>query len=187
MTAGCAAPIAWEELVAYWAGDLADADLDRVDEHLMSCDTCTAASTRVSAITEAMRALIPPFLDHARLAMLQDRGLRITDNVVLPGERRPVVFGRDTDILMHRLGGLDLSGVERVALRLTVEETGDLLIEEPNAPFDRDSGEVLIACQRHFASYPPNIVVEVSAHDASGGARVARYLLPHLYQHASTP
>ena len=69
-------------------------------------------------------------------------------------------------------------------MRITVEETGELLFEDPSAPFDRDSGEVLIACQRHFAGMPPNIVAEVRMRDALGAEQVARYLIPHVYQRA---
>lgn len=182
MSAACAAPPAWEELVMYWAGDLEPAEVDRLDEHLMGCGACSAQSARVAMLAEALRAFIPPILDHATLAALRTRGLRITENPLLPDERRTVVFGLETDVLLHRLGGLDLSAVERLTMRITVEETGALLHEAPSVPFDRDSGEVLIACQRHFASLPPNIVAEVRMHDASGAERVARYPIPHIYR-----
>lgn len=175
---------AWEDLVVYWAGDLELAAVDRLDEHLIGCGVCTAESARVAALSEAMRTFIPPLLDHATLASLLARGLRITENPLLRDERRTVVFPLDTDLLLHRLGGLDLSAVVRLSMRIIVEETGDLLFEDPSAPFDRDSGEVLIACQRHFAGMPPNIVAEVRMRDALGAEQVARYPIPHLYQRA---
>lgn len=178
----CAAPIPWDQLVAYWAGDLEPTELDRVDEHLMSCGVCTAESARVSSVTEAVRALIPPVVDHARLAALRARGLRIVDNPLLPDLRKEVHFGPETDILLHRLGGLDLLAAERVSIEFSVEATGDVLLSEPSAPFDRASGEVLIACQRHFAAFPPNIVAHVRTHDASGTERVARYPIPHVWK-----
>jgi Putative zinc-finger len=181
MSPTCKAPIAWDDLVAYWAGDLAPEALDRLDEHLMGCGACTAASARVSTITETVRALIPPIVDHARIAALRARGLRIVDNRLLPNERRTVRYELDTDILLHRLGGLDLSGAERVSLKITSEGTGAVLLEEPSAPFDRESGEVLIACQRHFASFPPDILVEVRTYAVSGAETVARYPIPHVF------
>jgi hypothetical protein len=51
-----------------------------------------------------------------------------------------------------------------------------------NVPFDRDSGEVLIACQRHFVAFPPTIVAEVRARDATGSTRAARYPIPHVFE-----
>ena len=186
MSAACATPLGWEELVAYWAGDLEPTEVDRLDEHLMGCGVCTAESARVAALAAAMRGFIPHILDHAMVAALRARGLRITENPLLPDERRPVVFGLDTDVLLHRLRGLDLSAVERVTMRITVEETGALLHEAPSPPFDRDSGEILIACQRHFASMPPNIVAKVRMRDAAGAERVARYPIPHIYASSET-
>ena len=186
MTAACATPLAWEELVAYWAGDLEPAELDRIDEHLMGCGVCSAESAGVSAITETVRRkLIRPIVDHAQLAALRARGLRVTENHILPGERTPVVFAlQATDVLLHRLGGLDLTGAKRVSVQISVEETGHVALVEPDVPFDRDSGEVLIACQHHFAAFPPNIVAEVRVHDASGAERISRYPIPHLFQGA---
>lgn len=182
MSPTCATPIGWEELVAYWAGDLEAAELDRLDEHLMSCGACTAASARVATVTEAMRGLIAPFIDRARVERLRARGLRIVDNLISPDERRPVVYEPATDILLHRLRALDLSAAVRVSMKVSDEDTGNVLLEEPSVPFDAGSGEVLVACQRHFAAFPPNIVVEVRTHTASGAERVARYPIPHVFQ-----
>ena len=171
-----------EELVTYWAGDLEPAEVDRLDEHLMGCATCTAASARVSAVTAALHALVPPFVDHARLALLRAKGHRIRENPIQPDERRTVVFGADTDFLIHRLVGLDLTTATTVGIVISVEETGAVLLDQPNLPFDRDSGEILIACQPHFAGFPPNIVASVRARDASGAERVARYPIPHVFE-----
>lgn len=180
-SAACATPIAWEELVAYWAGDLDASDVDLVDGHLMGCATCTAESARVSAVTEAVRAIIPPVIDHARLDTLRATGRPMRDNVVHPGERRSVVFDAQLDFLIHRLR-FDLSHAERVEVRVSVESTGAVLLVEPGAPFDRDSGEVLIACQRHFAAFPPDVLFEIRARDAAGVESSARYAIPHVFE-----
>jgi hypothetical protein len=174
--------IAPEDLVAYWAGDLAPAEVDRLDEHLMGCATCSAASARVSAVTEALRAMIPPFVNHATLDALRRLGHRIRENPLQPDDRRTVVFGADTDLLIHKLTGLDLTTATTVGIVITVEETGDVLLAEPSVPFDRGSGEVLIACQPHFAALPPNIVAEVRARDATGAERLVRYPIPHVFE-----
>ncbi len=114
------------------------------------------ASARVATVIEALRALTPPVIDHATLAALQARGRRIRDNVVQPDERTPVVFTPDLEFLIHRLR-FDLSDAISVGVTVTVEETGTVLLDEPSAPFDRDSEEVLIACQRDFQRFPPHV------------------------------
>jgi len=174
-------PIPWETLVAYWAGDLDTASSDRLEEHLFGCDECSALAERVAAVTEALRTMIPAFLSPAQLAALRASRLRIEDNPLSPGERKTAAFMRDVDVLLHRLRGLDLSSAERVSVTIRIEETGDVLIDEPSVPFDATSSEVLVACQRHFAVFPPNIVVEVRAREASGKERSASYPIPHVF------
>lgn len=178
----CEAPIAWDELVDYWAGDMELTRVDAIDEHLMGCGACSALSARVSAVTEALRVMIPPVIDRARLETLRGGGYVIADNTLLPDERRIATFAAETDLLIHHLAGLDLSEAERVGITISVEESGVVLMEVPAVPFDRESGEVLVACQRHFVAFPPNIVVEVRAHTRGGGERVARYPIPHVFE-----
>ncbi len=171
-----------EELVGYWADDLTPTEVDRLDEHLMGCPTCSMASTRIWSITEALRSLIPPFVDHAALDALRARGHRIRENPIQPDIRRQVVFDRVTDLLIHKLEGLELRDATSVGVVVSVEESGDVLLEEPNVPFDPASGEVLVACQPHFARLPPNIVVEVRIRNASGPDTLSRYPIPHIFE-----
>jgi Putative zinc-finger len=181
MSAPCAHPLPWEDLVGYWADDLDPAGIDRVEEHLMGCGACTAILARVAAIAGAVSALIPPLVSAGQLAELRARGLRIVENPMSPGEHRAVVFGREIDLLVHRLGGLDLENAESVRVTVSSEGTGQVFTDEPNAPFDRGSGEVLVACQRHFSVLPPDIVFEVRARGPAGEGPAARYTVPHTF------
>jgi hypothetical protein len=105
---------------------------------------------------------------------------------VAPGTRREAIFQPGVDILIHRLYGLDLARAERVQLSVRVESTGDVLFEEHFAPFDRERGEVLVACQRHFSSLPPDIAFDVRAHDPSGRVSLTTFTVPHRFSPAST-
>jgi hypothetical protein len=80
---------------------------------------------------------------------------------MLPGERRQVVFPGDIDILLHRLGGLELEHAMRVGFRTLVRNTGEVLDELPDAPLRPAAGEVLNACQKHFAAMPADAVPEL--------------------------
>ena len=116
----CSGPVSWEDLVAYWAGDLAAADEERVDEHLMGCGWCSAESARVSAVAQALRARIPPVVTRARLEELRAQGTRIRENAFAPDQRQTAVFPREVDLLIHRLTGFDLSNAARVAVKVFV-------------------------------------------------------------------
>ncbi len=182
MNADCAAPIAWELLVEYWSGELDTAAVDRIDEHVMGCDVCAGASARVAALREAVRQIIPTLLSRGQVEALRARGLRIVENPVLPETRELAVFGAETDLMIHRLGGLDFSRVETAQVTVSVEQTGEVLMVEPNAPFERETGEVLICCQRHFSILPSNVVFDVRLVEAGGAERKARYVIPHLFE-----
>jgi len=182
MSATCASPISWDSLVDYWADDLDVAETDRIDEHLMGCEICTATSARVAAVREAIRMAIPALISRAEVEVLRARGLRIVENPVVAEQRVPAVFSASIDILLHRLGGLDLQRAERTQVVVTNEDTGEVLINDPRAPFDRESGEVLIACQRHFGAYSRTIIFEVRVQEPSGAEQVARYFVPHVFE-----
>lgn len=176
----CAATIAWAELVQYWAGDLDAAATDRVDEHLMGCASCSAEAERVAAVVSALRELVPPVVTREALETMRARGARIRENAFVPGQTT-AVFPSDADFLIHRLSGFDLSGAVRVHVAIRRESTRELYAEVADAPFDPKEG-VLIACQRHFASMPADVLVEVSAFDAQGGSRQAAYSIPHVFE-----
>ena len=91
-------------------------------------------------------------------------------------------FAAGADLMIHRLGGLDLSNAERVSFRITSESTGALLLEVDGAPFERGEGAVLVACERHNVAFPHDTVMAVSVH-AAGGAppRTATYTIRHVY------
>ncbi len=184
MSAPCPTRLSFETLVAYWAGDLPQTETDAVDAHLMGCASCARASERIAHITEGIRAVISPFISARELDALRARGLRVEENPVRPGERAPVLFRRDVDLLIHRLGELDLSRAERVQVRVLSEGTGDLMMESPAVPFDAAAGEVLIACQRHFSELPPDVVFEVSVIEAGIATSSASYIIPHVFEPA---
>jgi hypothetical protein len=181
MSAPCAEPIAWQRLVDYWAGDLDSTESDRVEEHLFACEACTTESERVARIAQAFQTAIPAVVGADQLAELRARGLVVEENPVAAGTLREVVFQPGVDVLIHRLHGLDLALAERVQLSVRIESTGDVIFEDHFAPFDRARGEVLVACQRHFSSFPPDVAFEVRAHDPSGRVSLTTFRVPHVF------
>ena len=176
----CKAPVSWEELVHYWAADLTPSEVDRLDEHLMGCSACSAESARVAAVARALRTFIPPVLTREALEHLRAQGLRIQEDDFAPGQRKGALFRANTDLLVLRLTGLDLSHVKQVGLAVRAESTNQVLTDEPNVPFSADG--VLVACQRHFINAPHDILFEVRAVGASGAEQSALYFVPHVFE-----
>lgn len=170
-----------EQLVAYWANELGEGEVAAIDEHVFGCDRCASASARLAAIADGVRGMLPPVIGRAELDVLRARGMRIRENDFQPGTRTEVVFERDVELLVHHLRGLQLADAERVDVFVRSEAHGQIH-HEPFAPFDRERGEVLIACQRHFSSLPPDVVFDVHVHHAGATAPdVATYHMPHVF------
>ena len=109
MSQHCGSPIPFETLVAYSSDDLPPAESEAVEEHAMSCASCTAASARVAAIARRYSRPDPALVSRDVVAKLRARGVRVVDNPVKPGDRRRLSSRPDVDVLLHRLGGLDLA------------------------------------------------------------------------------
>lgn len=170
-----------EQLVEYWAADLAPADRDAIEDHLFGCEACTAAGERIASVVMALRTQVPPVITAEQLGDLRARGLAIGENTFQPGVRTSVTFAPGLDLLVHHLAGLDLHDAQRVAVTVRSQASGAVLFHDPLAPFDRARGEVLIACQRHFAMFPPDPVFDVEIHRPAGPPAVASFDIPHLF------
>ncbi len=176
----CQTPIGAERLIAYWADELTAAETDAIDEHVFACDACTQESERISSVVQAFRGAIPPVITRPHIEALRGRGNVVVESDFEPGVRKVARFERGVDVLIHRLCGLPLAGADRVAVMVR-SESGDTLAVDPFAPFDAHRGEVLIACQRHFQSYPDqNVVFDVHVHRGAAST-VATYFIPHLF------
>ena len=167
-------------LVDYWTRDLSAAQTDDVEAHLFACDACSAEAERVAKIAGVFRTFLPPAISPEQLDELKARGLAIEENRFAPGTRTTVTFPAQLDLLIHHLTGLDLSGADRVELTVRSASAG-LVHHDPFAPFDAARGEVLIACQKHFAVFPPDIVFDVDVHRGSAPPARSTYEIPHVF------
>jgi anti-sigma factor RsiW len=165
--------------VAYWAGDLAADEEQALEEHLVECPFCTAESARVAAVTETLRAVIPPVVTRAQVEGLRAKGMRVRESAFVPGERREEAFPRDVDLMIFHLTRVDLERAARVQLTVSVESSGELLSVIEETPFDEGTDELLVCCQRHFASLPTDIVFEVLVREIDGRQHASKYTILH--------
>jgi hypothetical protein len=144
----CPSPIPYDTLVALWAGDLPADEAEAAEAHLFSCDVCAQASDRLGRLVAGLREVLPPVISHARRDRLVAAGTRIRETPVEAGVDAEAHFTADVDLLIHVLKA-DVRDAERVDLEL-LDPQGISRLQLTNVPFDRDRGEVLIACQRHY-------------------------------------
>jgi len=173
----CPSPLAWESLVDWWAGDLDEAAASAVEEHVLSCDVCTAVANRVASTAEALRTMVPPVVGTDRLEALARAGVRIMENPIAPGQTCDFHFPRNADLAVHVLGGLVLGAGARVEVTLRSLATGNVLGHVEDAPVDTRRGAVYLACQRDYAQLDHDLVAEVRV----GTDPPAQYTILHHF------
>ncbi|UCH28869.1 MAG: hypothetical protein JSV06_11405 [Myxococcales bacterium] len=185
MTTPCPHGVSPESWIDFFAGDLDEETGQRLEELLFECPQCAAEAERWGAIAGSSAEAIPPVIATDTLRALQTRGETITENAMQPGESRRAFFPDGGRLLIHRLQGLDLGSADSVNLALSTSE-GAPLARFEDVPFDRDAGEVIVACQRHFGeSFPPEIRFEVERCRVDQREVVAEYQVDHADWHGS--
>jgi anti-sigma factor RsiW len=171
-----------ETLVALWAGELDEAEAATVDEHLFGCDSCAAATERLAKVVGTLREKLPYVISHAHRERLEAAGTRIAVTDVEPTLRPSARFTPSVDLLVFALHG-DVSSADRVDVEIA-SPTGEPRYVLEDVPFDRETGEVLIACQRHYEGMFPAGDPIFSLHAVEAGKRraVGDYVVTHVWR-----
>jgi len=175
-----------ETLVAMWAGELDEPGAAVVDEHLFECDECAAATEGLARVVGALREKIPFVISHAHRDRLVAAGTRVHVTSVEPTPDRAATesarFTPDVDLLVFALRG-DLANADRVDVAIA-SPTGSPRYVLEDVPFDRRTGEVLIACQRHFEGMFPagDPIFSVDAVEAGARRAVGDYVVRHVWR-----
>lgn len=181
MTVACSHGVAAENWIDFFASDLDEEAGERLEQLLFECARCAAEAERWGAVAGGAGMAIPPVITTKALRALQDQGELMNENVMHPGEHRRASFPDGGRLLIHRLRGLDLARADRVNIALSTP-SGAPLVRFEDVPFDRDTGEVIIACQRHFGeSFPTDIVFEIERCVVDQVEVVATYGVDHAY------
>lgn len=180
MTAACAHGVPAESWIDFFAGHLDEETGQHLEHLLFGCAHCAAEAERWGAVAGAAGIAIPPVITTETLRALHSRGELINENVMHPGEHRRASFPKGGRLLIHRLRGLELTRADRVNLALSTP-AGEPLVRFEDVPFDRDTGEVVVACQRHFGeSFPKDIVFEIERCVVDEAQVVATYSVDHV-------
>jgi anti-sigma factor RsiW len=153
-----------ETLAAYWLGDLSEADVLLLEDHIFGCALCTAASARMAALPRALAFAVRPIVttsDGARLLSLDPRARRV---VVAPGGRAVVDFSGGAEAQLVAFES-DLRGVNQVDVTMYTRD-GTALVESTNVPFDTEAGTITIACRSHYlkgGQFPLEVTIGVEA------------------------
>jgi anti-sigma factor RsiW len=147
-----------ERFADYLAGLLDEPADEELEAHLFSCGSCALEAEKLAAFAVAVHRAVPPVLTAERFEELEREGRIAEVNRVSPGRIAEARYPPKEKILVLRLGGSDLSKATQVDMEL-LDRDGRVLARFDAVPFDARRGEVLVACQSHFAGlFPPDIV-----------------------------
>lgn len=175
-------PIAIEELVQYWAGDLPEQRVDAIDEHMLGCEPCYQAASRIAALAEGLKTAVPPVVVASDVERARAGGKNVLVNVFEPGVPKEAWLYRDTDLLVHQLHVGSRLPYERVNVDL-IEAGGRPVAHFEDVPFDPHSGTILVACRAHFASMlsSTDVDIHVRGVDGEGQERTTTFTVLHRY------
>jgi hypothetical protein len=156
-----------QELVDHWLEGVGG---DAADEHLLACDACNARLQALVPVIEGMRGLgrgaPPPVVLRSDVDAMRARGVRVSEqSAPSSGDLAWAIVEADVYVLAMT------TGAER-PVAIDVEycrADGERISVFPAAPFDRATGAVLIACDRHVAT--GHEAVRIRVLDASGRVR----------------
>ena len=187
MNQTCGKPIPVGGLLDYLKGELPESDDQELESHLFRCAICSSEAERLAGLLTSIADAAPTILSPSRFAGLEREGRIERINEMTPGQTAEVVFPESGRLLVHRLGGIDLSRARRINIDVSdaadsADSGREALLHFEDVPFDAERGEVLVACQSHFAElFPPDIVLSVEVVSADQQEEVARYNVHHRH------
>lgn len=167
------------ELLDYLNGELPESNERELETHIFGCGICSSEAERLAGLVTSIAGAVAPVLSHSRFSALEREGRVETVNVMRPGQATEVVYPQSGRLLVHRLGGVDLTGARRIDLDLSAP-SGEEIWHLEDVPFDAERGEILVPCQSHFAGmFPRDIVFSVEVVSADRREAVAQYTVHH--------
>ncbi len=180
----CPAPIAFAEVVDYWAGDLTRLEEDRIDEHVFSCDDCARELAAAEALARGIAAVAREGRFHsvvtdAILNRLAADGVRIRMYTLDGPETVHCAVWADDDLVVSRIRA-DFTDVESVTI-VTCQTSGDEISRLSDVAVRPGQREILNAFSAaQLRKLPPTRVrVTVTGQAGSGDRTIAEYTLEH--------
>lgn len=142
----CTNPIPFEDLAAYWLGEMLEKNEETLEEHFFRCAHCSARLEELAALAAGMRAAVQdgkvslvasgPFVRAMRQA-----GLRVREYRLDPGGSVNCTIRADDDAVVSFIRA-PLAGVKRLDVLCTEDSKPEVRLAD--VPFDAETGVVLV-------------------------------------------
>jgi hypothetical protein len=182
--ARCPQPIAFADVVDYWAGDLTSVEEDRIEEHVFTCAECArelaAAQALASGIVSVAReGRLHSVVTDAILNRLAADGVRIRTFTLEGSAVVPCAVWADDDLVVSRIRG-DFDEADSVTI-VTRQASGEEIGRVSDIAVRPGQHEILNAISAaHLRKLPATRVsVTVTAQIGSDERTIAEYTLEH--------
>jgi hypothetical protein len=182
--ARCPQPIAFADVVDYWAGDLTSVEEDRIEEHVFTCAECArelaAAQALGSGIVSVAReGRLHSVVTDAILNRLAADGVRIRTFTLEGSAVVPCAVWADDDLVVSRIRG-DFDEADSVTI-VTRQASGEDIGRVSDIAVRPGQHEILNAISAaHLRKLPATRVsVTVTAQIGSDERTIAEYTLEH--------
>ncbi len=183
----CADPVEFEQLVAYWLGELTEAAEASIEEHIFGCPTCTRRLEELAALALGIRAVVrsgalQAMITQPFLEQMKRQGMRVREYRLAPRERVACTISANDDGVVGRMQ-VSLADVKRVDALQSLD-LGDGRVQQwrvDDVPFDPDAGEVLfLPSAAELKKRPAHTFrVQLVAVDESGERSLGEYTFAH--------
>jgi hypothetical protein len=180
----CPSPLAFADIVDYWAGDLTEAEENRIEEHVFTCVACARELAAAEVLGRGIAAVaregrLHSVVTDAILNRLAADGLRIRMFTLEGDAIVPCAVWADDDLVVARLRA-DLTDVDSVTI-VTRQSSGEEIGRLSDVAVRPGQREILNAFSAaHLRKLPATRVqVTVTAHGGSGEQMIAEYTLEH--------
>jgi hypothetical protein len=144
----CKAPVAFEDLTAYWLGEMETKEAERLEEHVFGCAHCAQRLEWLSALSDGVRAAVRAgrvglFVSKRFVEALVQAGLHLREyHLDAGGSVDCTIRAGDDGVLSHIRA--PLANAKRVDVLWRVSAGGQESEERvADVPFDPAAGEVL--------------------------------------------
>ena len=181
---GCPSPIAFADVVDYWASDLTMEEEDRIEAHVFTCAACARELAAAEALARGIAAVtrtgrLHSVVTDAILNRLAADGVRVR-TYTLEGEGIvPCAVWADDDLVVSRIRA-DFADVDSVNI-VTRLASGDEISRLSDVAVRPGQREILNALSAaHLRKLPQTrVLVTVTAQIGSGERTIAEYTLEH--------
>jgi anti-sigma factor RsiW len=148
-TSACAAALGDDALIAYWLGELGQAEEARIDEHVLGCANCSERLAGIVRLADGIRAAVRAgmarmFVTDAFVRSAVEHGTRVREYRVARNGSVNCSVAPEDELLVSRLEA-PLAGVRRVDVISYLNDAQTDVFRD--VPFDARSGEVVVAPQ----------------------------------------